>query len=329
MVDANFKVPGLEKLIDYAASGIGAVAGPMLAPWKARREAQAKLISTQAEADSLVLIAEAQERARKSIVGPAGRSSRTLQFDAGGVTQRIEFQEKKRQANIAATVQHAAEELADKEVPDHEPHPDWTARFFDCVQDVSSEDLRKLWAKLLAGEVQGPGTTSLRTLDVLKNLSSGDAAMFQEVCSYVIEDFVYKPDEVKRDFPTLSFSRMLLLEDAGLVNAGAMIARNMEIDPTNPAHLRYQRSLLRISAAKRTKLKIPIHLLTPAGRELRRLAECTHQSGYLRSFLRFLHSKNCELASARIVQEVAVGQFLHTGFTSIEPLDEQPAATSP
>ena len=41
MVDVNVKVPALEKLLDYTASGIGAVAGPMLAPWKARKEAEA------------------------------------------------------------------------------------------------------------------------------------------------------------------------------------------------------------------------------------------------------------------------------------------------
>ena len=31
-MDVNIKVPALEKLLDYAASGIGSVAGPMLAP---------------------------------------------------------------------------------------------------------------------------------------------------------------------------------------------------------------------------------------------------------------------------------------------------------
>ena len=325
MVD--LKVPGLEKLIDYAASGIGAIAGPMLAPWKARKEAQAKLITTQAEADSLVLISQAQERARQFMVDPNGPSSGVLQIDAGGVTQRIEFQEKKRQANIAATVQDAAAELADKEVPNQEPNPDWTARFFDCVQDVSSEDMRKLWAKVLSGEIQSPGATSLRTLDVLKNLSSRDAAMFQELCSYVIQDFIYK-SEVKTDLPRLSFSKLLLLEDAGLVNAGAMIARNIELDETNPNYLRYQGWLLRISVEGKTQVRVPIHLLTPAGIELHRLAECTHQMGYLKSFSRFLRSQNCELTCARIIQELPNEHFYHTKFTLIEPLGERPAATS-
>ena len=38
MVNVNVKVAALEKLVDYTASGIGTVAGPMLAPWKARKE---------------------------------------------------------------------------------------------------------------------------------------------------------------------------------------------------------------------------------------------------------------------------------------------------
>ena len=47
MVDINLKVPAIEKLVDYAASGIGAVAAPMLATWKAKNEAKAKLIEAE------------------------------------------------------------------------------------------------------------------------------------------------------------------------------------------------------------------------------------------------------------------------------------------
>lgn len=47
------KVPGFDKLLEVMASGIGAVAGPMLAPWRARREGQARIIA--AEADARVL----------------------------------------------------------------------------------------------------------------------------------------------------------------------------------------------------------------------------------------------------------------------------------
>ena len=49
MVDLKVKVPALEKLLDYTASGIGAVAGPMLARWKSRKAADARLIEAKAE----------------------------------------------------------------------------------------------------------------------------------------------------------------------------------------------------------------------------------------------------------------------------------------
>lgn len=47
MTDVNVKVPALEKLLDYVASGIGAVAGPILAKWKARRNAGARVIEAE------------------------------------------------------------------------------------------------------------------------------------------------------------------------------------------------------------------------------------------------------------------------------------------
>ena len=76
MVDVNVKVPALEKLVDYTASGIGALAGPMLAPWKARKEAEARLIESRAEADSLKLIADAQAEAHHGGLEKASLASR-------------------------------------------------------------------------------------------------------------------------------------------------------------------------------------------------------------------------------------------------------------
>ena len=58
-------IPGLNKLLEIAASGIGAVAGPFLAPWKARREGQARTAEAAAEARVLEIQAEAHVRGRR------------------------------------------------------------------------------------------------------------------------------------------------------------------------------------------------------------------------------------------------------------------------
>ena len=191
MVDVNLKVSALEKLVDYTASGIGAVAGAMLAPWKARKESEAR-VEARAYADSLSLIADAQAQARYSLATPAQAKFGVFEIDRDGIRQRIEFQEGKRQANITSVVWSVAAGLGDKEVPDHEPDPDWTARFFEGVRDVSSADMRKIWAKVLSGEVEEPGRTSLRTLSILKDMSQKDAEAFAALMEYRISEFIFE-----------------------------------------------------------------------------------------------------------------------------------------
>ena len=171
MAEFEVKISAIEKLLDYLASGIGATAGPLFRPWQAYMEGHAKRISAQADADALAIIAQAQVDARQYLLAPGADVQGVVEITRENIMQRIEFQERKRLANIRSVVESAAEELGDQEVPDHEPDHDWTARFFDCVQDVSSEHMQKLWAKVLSGEVESPGRTSLRTLDTLRNMA--------------------------------------------------------------------------------------------------------------------------------------------------------------
>ena len=126
--DPNPWVRALEKLLDYTASGIGAVAGPMLASWQARREAAARRIAAQGEADALRTIAIAQAEARDTLVSAASDVRGEIDI-AETVRQRIQFQEEKRQRNIGSVVGQAAELLGDRQVPDQEPDHDWDRPF--------------------------------------------------------------------------------------------------------------------------------------------------------------------------------------------------------
>ena len=140
----NLKVPALEKLLDYTASGIGAVATPLLAPYVARQQAKAKQIEAKADADSLRLIADAQADARKALMASGDGARGTLEITQPQITQRLQFQEQKRHRNIASAVREAAAELDGETVTDHEPDHDWTARFFEYVQDISTENVRSI-----------------------------------------------------------------------------------------------------------------------------------------------------------------------------------------
>ena len=181
-VNVPLTIPAIEKLVDHVASGIGSVAGPMLAPWSARREALAKEIAAAGEARALLVQANAQAEARQTLLSGDESVSGTLDI-ADRVRQRIQFQERKRQENIESVVNQAAEQLAGKTVVDDEPDHDWTARFFNRVQDVSSKEMQALWARVLSGEVERRGSTSVRTLDILRNLDQATAGLFRRLCS--------------------------------------------------------------------------------------------------------------------------------------------------
>ena len=183
MADANIKlsISAIEKLLDYVASGIGAVAGPMLASWKARQEMKAELITAKGEAEKLQIMAEAQFEARQALVKDSPFTGNLIISDT--MQQRIQFQEEKKQRNIVSVIEKAAQQLGDKEVPDIEPDHDWTARFFNEAQDISSEEMQSLWAKVLSGEVEREGSTSIRTLGILKNLDKKTAQTFSNLCS--------------------------------------------------------------------------------------------------------------------------------------------------
>ena len=179
------KVPALDRLIRVVASGIGSVAGPMLAPWRAAQEGQAEIILAEARAKALLIESEAHRKARDYLVPRDAHNVSKLEFGKL-VRERVEYQEQKRLANIQAVTAKTAGMLEGTEVDDAEPDHDWTARFFNDVQDVSSEELQDLWAKVLKGEVERAGSTSLRALGILKNVDTQTAELFGVFCSAAI-----------------------------------------------------------------------------------------------------------------------------------------------
>ena len=95
---------------------------------------------------------------------------------------------------------------------------DWIARFFELAKDVSREEMQKLWGRLLAGEISKPGQFSLRTLEVLRNLSAEEAKLFERACAYVLSKY-YIVDEsnVFKDSSGLNQSEIIKLSECQLL----------------------------------------------------------------------------------------------------------------
>ena len=139
-MDPIVNISALLKLADYVASGIGSVAGPMLARWRAEREVQAKLIAAKGEADAskikaegvvdaLQLISNATLEARKMMMSQDTAVRNSIDISEM-VTESMKYQGEKRLKNIQSVVKLAAMDLGEKDVPDIEPDHDFTSKIF-------------------------------------------------------------------------------------------------------------------------------------------------------------------------------------------------------
>ena len=60
--------------------------------------------------------------------------------------------------------------------------PDWFHAFTAMAENIYAAEMQELWGKILAVEVQRPGSFSLRTLETLTKLTQRDAELFSRAC---------------------------------------------------------------------------------------------------------------------------------------------------
>lgn len=191
-VKISIRMPAIEKLIDVVAAGVGSIAGPLIAPWAAGRHARAAInaakgeaevreILAVSEANTMQITAQAQSEVRRYLETSEPSSMPVLTTEQ--VSEALQFQQQRRLRNVEAIATAAAAELGDETVTEDTLDSDWIASFFGEAQEVSSAEMQQLWARILAGEVRQPRTTSIRTLDILRNLDPRVASSFERLCS--------------------------------------------------------------------------------------------------------------------------------------------------
>ena len=135
---------------------------------------------------------------------------------------------------------------------------DWFVRFYEAVGNISNEQMQAIWAKILAGEINKPNSYSLRTIEVLKNLSQLEATLFGKICSHCIcmgqhlflphyDDYLEKCQ--------ITFGEVLYLSELGLISSDGMLVLKMPIDMT-PKILFVNRELLITASATDENIKV-------------------------------------------------------------------------
>ena len=307
-LEAIGKIPGVKKLAELTASGIGSVAGAWVAPWVSGRQAKARLIEARASSDSMLIIAQAQADAMQIL----GRDDPVAGLDLAidQTTQRLEFQERKRQSNLVSVVSQAAEELGEEEVPDQKPDHDWIARYFEYAKDVSEKDVQKLWAKVLAGNIRTPGSVSLRALSMLRDMSRLEAEAFKEAMRYRIvgRDFIYWKLCVESSAVLTHDDFYFRFVDMGLFYStiGERPHRQLNLDQNGQgAYVIADRAILLQGRPNTTIDKDDNKaVIKPLALELARLCDGEVDWGYLRRIAKLLHDSpaNCTMQAAQLLE---------------------------
>lgn len=65
---------------------------------------------------------------------------------------------------------------------------DWFVRYFDYASNIGNEEMQKLWASILKGEIKNPGTTTLSLLHSLSMMRKEQAELFCNISRFALMD---------------------------------------------------------------------------------------------------------------------------------------------
>lgn len=275
----------LTKLIEVAQAAVGTWYKP-------------KAMRSEAEAKAYEVETMAYAQAKADIIKSNAESEM-----ADRARHRLYKQEMQRQQNLESILDQTENNLTET-VSATPIDEDWRTRFFNIAQDVTSSELQTIWAKILAAEINLPGSVSVRTLEVLKNLSKFEAEKFERFCSLMFAPGqILKADLVDlRDFD-LTYGQMLVLKDVGLVFNDEKLHRDFSASGKNKythqdklgIKIKFGVKELFIYKSK-SKYLFPVYSLTIAGIQISTIFEVKFNYKYLEHTIKYLSNQGYEVS---------------------------------
>jgi len=200
-VDLGALAKPVTTLIEKVSDAVGGLAKP----FQIRRVAQAEGDAEVMRARTRIEVMDIEERA----------------------LNRFVFEEAKKQANIEAITAKALPEVTDDANPE-QMEDDWITNFFDKCRLISDEEMQTLWARILAGEANVPGTFSRKIVDIVGSLDKKDAELFRSLCGYAFNidgravPLIYDLNTSIYEQNSIDLETVSHLSSLGLVHVGGL-----------------------------------------------------------------------------------------------------------
>lgn len=304
----------LTKLVEVIAAGMGNAYRPVGIVREGKAEATRLRALASAHADAIRISAAAQ--------ADAGREFDRLEREREiARLESVPDMRRRAEMRMAAEAVHQQENLeriagsAPKYMPEsvseEDVNPDWRTLFFKHARDISDNLMREVWAQVLAGEVAKPGSYSLRTLEVLRLMSSAEAEAFARLCDLVFEpNYVVRMDRGLEEFG-VPFNDIMALQAAGVLQESFSLSKKFPRDglPTRGSCLLVTHDVgLRMELTR--QIEASVYFLTRAGRELRRLVASKANSQYVAAVREDLSLPGCVVTPFPIERE---GELIRAG----------------
>ncbi len=179
----NLNLP--QVLLGPAGAALSRLIGKATDIPAAKLESHAQKIKDETAARSTVTKAIAQAVAKQAVKDPAIMNRAMESFVV---------KEFRKQENKEAVAKKTAELLAEAPPPTDEkpaePESDWMNVFELHAENASTERMREMWARVLAGEIRKPRSFSLKTLGFIAQLDQEVAEIFDKHANKVLLDMI-------------------------------------------------------------------------------------------------------------------------------------------
>lgn len=303
------KVLPIDKLIDIVSKATGRISKPYFdkkdidtKAYEIKRLAEAKAeemkIIANAVKENYTLTGGIEYKEHSITINSPKEIKQDCQFNQISsppleerTRNRVDFREAKKQLNLESITSYAAEELRNEETVTDEPlNEDWTTRYFNIAEDISSEEMQALWGRILAGEIKRPKTFSLRTLELLKNLSKDEADIFTKFANARLKSFnknvILNNDNgifLKEEFG-ITFSDTLLMSELGLIATENNLEFSFQPTANNTTNTVIQygdKGIIFFRGLNCPKQSVQVIAFTKTGAELSTLIQITPNMKYL------------------------------------------------
>lgn len=254
----------LSKPADTLIKKVSSAVGGVFEPWQIKRVAKAEAEASLIKAESDIEITDLHRRAM----------------------HRFVEEEANKQENMEEITKKSLPHLNDESNP-NEMEDDWVTNFFDKSRIISDNEMQSLWAQVLAGEANSPGSYSKRTVNLLSDLDKKDAELFQTLCRFGwfvggFTPLVFDPQADIYNKVGINFGSLSHLDSLGLIQFNGISGFNRQGLPKTFV-VSYCGQPLTLTMQKETDnvLSTGNVLLTRAGVELANISNAQNVAGFV------------------------------------------------